>query len=194
VSEPAPRPGSDAHAAGGHDASRGLVRWLFGGLATGGLVLGLLVAAYAIGYHRGQHNRSVAAPTTTTAPTSTTPPATTRAAETPGAVTVTPQLVARGKALFTADSCIGCHSLTGATGAGPPLNGVAGATTKLDGGQTVTADDTYLERAITDPDAQIVDGYHAGIMRPAIASFALDKKPDDVRALVAFLKSERRQG
>jgi mono/diheme cytochrome c family protein len=50
--------------------------------------------------------------------------------------------------LFTADSCIGCHSLTGAAGAGPPLNGVAGATTK----------------------------------------------PDDVRALVAFLKSERRQG
>lgn len=182
----------------GPDPTRGLVRWLFGGLAAGVVVLGLLVAAYAIGYHRGQHSRPAAASTTSPAPTTTTTqtsstqaPTTTQAAGTAEPVTVTPQLVARGKALFTADSCTGCHSLTGAAGAGPALNGISGKKTKLVGGQTVTADDAYLERAITDPDAQIVDGYHPGIMRPAIASFGLDKKPDDIRALVAFLKSER---
>lgn len=194
MTEPTSAPHDAAHDANAsQDASRGLVRWLLGGLAVGGIVLGLLVGAYAIGFHRGQHSRPAAA-TTTRAPkvaTTETPPATTKPAGAPGPVTVTPKLVARGKALFAADGCAGCHSLTGAAGAGPPLNGIFGTRTKLVGGQTVTADDAYLERAINDPDAQIVDGYHAGIMRPAIASFGLEKKPDDVRALVAFLKSER---
>jgi mono/diheme cytochrome c family protein len=179
------------------DPTRGLVQWLLGGLAAGGIVLGLLVAAYAIGYHRGQHGRSAApsttaaAPATTSATPTTTTPATTQPAGAAGPVTVTPQLVARGKSLFAADGCSACHSLSGAAGAGPPLNGVAGSKTKLVGGATVTADDAYLVRALTDPDAQIVDGYHAGIMGAAIAGFGLGTKPDDVRALVAFLKSER---
>jgi cytochrome c2 len=174
------------------DPTRGLVQWLLGGLAAGGIVLGLLVAAYAIGYHRGQHGRSAAPSTTAAAPatTSATQPATTTAGAA-GPVAVTPQLVTRGKSLFAADGCSACHSLSGAAGAGPPLNGVAGAKTKLVGGATVTADDAYLVRALTDPDAQIVDGYHAGIMGAAIAGFGLGTKPDDVRALVAFLKSER---
>ena len=34
----------------------GLWRWLLGGLAAGGVILGLLIAAYAVGYHRGQHH------------------------------------------------------------------------------------------------------------------------------------------
>lgn len=173
------------------DVTRGLLRWLVGGLVAGGIVLGLLVAAYAIGYHRGHHSSSAAPPSTvpTTTTTAGASPSTTTRATAPAAAT--PQLVARGKALFTADSCVGCHSLTGAAGAGPPLNGVAGSSVKLVGGQTVTADDAYLERAITDPDAEIVDRYHSGLMGPAIAGFGLDKKPDDLRALVAFLKSER---
>lgn len=178
-----------------HDPTRGLVRWLLGGLATGGIVLGLLVAAYEIGYHRGRDSRPAAAspsapaPATTTTGTTSTQQTTKAAA--PGPVVATPQLVASGKALFAADSCGGCHSLTGSAGAGPALNGIAGKTIKLVGGQTVTADDAYLARSIADPDAQIVDGYHPGVMPPAIASFGLGKKPDDVRALVAFLKSQR---
>ena len=109
----------------------------------------------------------------------------------PATVPVTPALVARGKQLYSADSCAGCHSLTGAAGAGPTLKGLAGSTTTLDDGKTVRADDAYLARSITDPDAQIVRGYHAGLMAPAIASFDLGSKPNDVRALVAFLKSQK---
>lgn len=106
-----------------------------------------------------------------------------------GPVAVTPALVAHGKALYTGDTCSGCHSLSGAGGAGPSFKGLAGGTTSLSNGQTVTADDAYLERSITDPDAQIVKGYIAGLMPPAIASFDLAHKPDDLRALVAFIKS-----
>jgi cytochrome c2 len=175
--------------------SDGLWRWLVGGLAVGGIALGLLIAAYAIGYHRGQDHagRTAQAPVSTT--TATTTAATTTAAVTTTAtaapVPVTPALVARGKTLYSADGCSACHSLTGAAGAGPSFKGTAGGTVTLSTGQSVTADDAYLQRAIVDPDAEIVKGYHPGIMPPAIAGFGLGNKPDDVRALVAFIKSQK---
>jgi len=34
----------------------GLWRWLLGGLAGGAAVLGLLIGAYAIGFHRGERH------------------------------------------------------------------------------------------------------------------------------------------
>lgn len=126
---------------------------------------------------------------TTTATTSTAP-TTTASQGTLGPVEVTPALAARGKALYTSDGCSACHSLTGTPGAGPSFEGLAGGMSTLTTGQTVTADDAYLERSISDPDAQIVKGYQSGIMAPAIASIGLEAKPDDIRALVAFIKSQ----
>jgi mono/diheme cytochrome c family protein len=167
-----------------------LLRWLLAGLIAGGVILGLLIAAYAIGYHRahqaGRPEARVAPPSTTT-----TTPAAPPASPTPGPVTATPALIAQGKTLYTRDNCAGCHSLTGTAGAGPSFKGLAGGTTTLDDGTTVAVDDAYLERAIADPDAQIVKGYTAGLMGPAIASFDLGQKPDDIRALVAFIKSQK---
>jgi cytochrome c oxidase subunit 2 len=183
---------TEQHPATPHGGPDGLWRWLLGGLAGGGIILGLLVAAYAIGYHRGQHHThtATAAATpaaTTTAPTSTattTPPAA-------GPVPATPALIARGKALYSSDGCSACHSLTGAAGAGPSFKGLAGGTSTLTNGQTAAVDDAYLERSIADPDAQIVKGFRAGIMPAAIASFHLATNPDDIRALVAFIKSQK---
>lgn len=185
---------SEHEAAAAHGSSSdGLWRWLVGGLVAGGILLGLLIAAYAIGYHRGQDAAGPsAAPTTTAAapPTTTSPPPKPNAGSI-GPVTVTPALVARGKTLYTSDTCSGCHSLNGSPGAGPSFKGLAGGTTTLATGQTLTADDAYLERSITNPDAQVVKGYHAGIMGPAIAGHDLAAHPADVRALVAFIKSQK---
>lgn len=174
-----------------HTSSDGLWRWLLGGLVGGGIILGLLVAAYAIGYHRGQHHaasRTGTAPAATTAPTTTTAttPSTTT---TVGPVAVTPALLARGRSLYGSDGCSACHSLTGSPGAGPTFKGLAGSTVTLTSGQTLTADDAYLAQSISDPDAQIVKGYRAGIMSAAIAGYDLASKPEDIRALVAFVKS-----
>jgi cytochrome c oxidase subunit 2 len=144
-------------------------------------VLGLMVGAYAIGYHRGKSHRAAARATTTT-PTTTA--ATTSAS--PGG-----DAAAAGKKLFTDDACAGCHSLNGSPGAGPTVSGLAGSTVTLADGTTATADEAYLARAITDPDAEIVKGYRAGVMSGAIAGFGLDGKPDDVAALVAFIKAQR---
>lgn len=168
----------------------GLGRWLLGGLAGGAIILGLLVAAYSIGYHSGQahpHKATSAAP----APATPTATKTTTQASSPGPVQAKPALVARGKSLFNSDSCAGCHSLSGAAGVGPSLKGVAGSKVALTSGQTITADDAYLEQSIANPDAQVVKGYTAGAMSAAIASYNLSTKPDDIRALVAFMKSQK---
>jgi mono/diheme cytochrome c family protein len=167
----------------------GLWRWLLGGLVGGMAILGLLVGAYAVGYHRGEDQiRSTSAPTAPTTTRTTTPSPTTT--PTAGPVPVTAALVARGKALYAADGCSACHSLTGGSGVGPSLKGIAGSTVTLANGQTVTADDAYLERSITDADAEIVKGYSEGVMSAAVAGYDLGGTPDDVRALVAFIKSQ----
>lgn len=163
----------------------GLLRWLIGGLVVGGVVLGLLVGAYEIGYHRGQSaTRGAAQPAT--APPVTTPTTTATTAPT----TTAGGTAALGEQLFSSDGCASCHSLTGSAGVGPSVKGLAGSTVQLSDGSTVTADDAYLTRSITDPNAQIVKGYQAGIMSSAIASFDLAGKPQDVAAIVAFIKSQ----
>jgi cytochrome c oxidase subunit II len=180
------------HADHTHSSADGLWRWLLGGLIGGAIILGLLIGAYAIGYHRGHHRAASA--TSVTAPITTIPATTAAAPTTPagiGPVTVTPALLARGKTLYTSDGCSSCHSLSGAAGVGPSFKGLAGGTTTLSDGTTIVADDAYLERSIADPDAQIVQGYHAGLMAPAIASFDLAHKTDDIRALVAYIKSQK---
>lgn len=168
-------------------------RWLLGGVVGGGIILGLLIAAYAIGYHRGQDQPGARAAAPTTATTTTTTAETTTAPKpaTVGPVVATPALIAQGKTLFASAGCAGCHSLNGTAGAGPSLKGVAGGESTLTNGQKVTADDAYLARSMTDPDAQIVKGYSAGIMAPAVAGFDLAAKPGDVRALIAYIKSQK---
>ena len=158
-------------------SSDGLVRWLVGGLVVGAIVLGLLVGAYEIGRHRGGSEKAATAPSTTVPGTTTT--------ATGSTATV------RGKQLFTADGCMSCHSLDGAPGVGPTVKGLGGNRVQLSDGSTVTADDAYLAKAITDPDAEIVKGYQKGVMAGAISSFGLANKPQDVAALVAFIKAQR---
>lgn len=173
-----------------HHGGDGLWRWLVGGLAAGGVVLGLLIGAYAVGHHRGEDKKAAPPATQTTAPqATTTAPATTTAAA--GPVPVTAALVARGKTLYSADGCAACHSLNGSAGAGPTLQGADGRSVELTDGTTVTADDAYLQTSITDPDAQIVKGYGPGVMSAAISGFDLTSKPNDVQALVAFIKTQK---
>lgn len=157
----------------------GLGRWLVGGLVTGAIMLGLLVAAYEIGYNRGQDSNQPSA--------STSPPPTTT--ETTGAGGD----VASGQKLFVSDACSSCHSLDGSAGVGPTIKGLAGSEVELTDGSSVTADSDYLTRAIVDPDVEIVAGYKKGIMAPAVQSFGFADKPDDVAALVAFMESQGQQ-
>lgn len=90
--------------------------------------------------------------------------------------------VARGERLAGDRGCRSCHQARGG-GIGPGWDGLYGSTVELDDGTTVVADDAYLTRAITDPDAQRVDGY-ATVM----PSFD-DLSDAEVADLVAYIRS-----
>ena len=94
-----------------------------------------------------------------------------------------------GEELYRQYACASCHSLDGSEGTGPSFKGLAGSTVKLEGGKEVTADAAYLEKAITDPDADVTEGYSAGLMKASIDGFDLGSKPEDVKKLVEFIQS-----
>jgi cytochrome c oxidase subunit 2 len=154
-----------------------------------------MVGAYAIGYDRGEDDARTEAAETTPPPTETEPTgtATTESTETtePAETTLSEaELLERGKALWGSTGCSGCHSLDGSDGVGPSVQGLAGSTVTLEDGSTVTADADYLSRSITDPDAQISEGYQAGIMAGAVASQDFATGQQDVDALVAFIEAQ----
>ena len=93
-----------------------------------------------------------------------------------------------GEELYRQYACASCHSLDGSEGTGPTFKGLAGSKVKLDGGKEVTADAAYLEKAITDPDADVTEGYNAGLMKASIDGFDLGSKPEDVQKLVEFIQ------
>ena len=95
---------------------------------------------------------------------------------------------ASGEELYRKYACASCHSLDGREGTGPTFKGLAGSTVTLEGGQEVTADAAYIEKAITDPDADVTKGYNAGLMKASIDGFDLPNRPDDVRKLVEFIQ------
>jgi cytochrome c1 len=96
---------------------------------------------------------------------------------------------APGEQEYNRYACASCHSIDGSDGTGPTFKGLAGKTVQLEGGETATADRAYLERAITDPDADVVEGYSAGIMAAAVNGFDLSSRPEDVQKLVDYIES-----
>ncbi|HRW38250.1 MAG: cytochrome c [Acidimicrobiales bacterium] len=78
--------------------------------------------------------------------------------------------------------CSSCHTTDGRRSEGPTWQGLAGSTVSLADGTTVVADDAYLRRAITDPQAEIVAGFAPGMPQQEISD-------EDLDALVAFIRS-----
>lgn len=98
-------------------------------------------------------------------------------------------LVATGQAVAQRDGCVACHSVNGVAGVGPTWKGLAGSQVALDTGKSVLADDAYLSRSITDPDADVVKGYQKGVMASGVVGVKSDLTADNVAALVAYIKS-----
>jgi cytochrome c oxidase subunit 2 len=93
-----------------------------------------------------------------------------------------------GEQLYRQYACASCHSLDGSEGTGPTFKGLAGSTVTLDDGKQVKATPAYLERAITDPDAEVTEGFNAGLMTASIDGFDLQDKPEDVQELVEYIQ------
>ncbi|MDP9266631.1 MAG: cytochrome c [Chloroflexota bacterium] len=90
----------------------------------------------------------------------------------------------RGRSLYLAKGCNGCHTVSGLPGTfsvGPDLTGLpARAATRKPG---MSADD-YVRESIASPQAFIVPGFE--VMMPQ-----LGLRPDEVDAVVTFLLSPR---
>ncbi len=72
---------------------------------------------------------------------------------------------AAGAALAQQQGCLGCHTVDGSPKIGPSFKGLFGSERRLQGGKTIVADEAYLERAIREPNAEIVEGF-APMMPP----------------------------
>jgi cytochrome c oxidase subunit 2 len=57
--------------------------------------------------------------------------------------------------------CVACHSSDGESGTGPSWKGVWDTEIELKGGEKVTADSSYIERAILHPNEQVRSGFAA---------------------------------
>lgn len=89
----------------------------------------------------------------------------------------------RGQTTASDAGCTACHTADGGRSTGPTWKDLAGSEVELDGGETLTADDDYLTRAIVDPRSQVVAGY-ANIM-PTYGDRLDD---DEVADIVAYLR------
>ena len=72
--------------------------------------------------------------------------------------------VTAGQKLFQSQGCTSCHGAEGQGGKGPPLISVFGSKVKLEGGDTVEANEDYIRNSIRNPQSQIVEGFRQPLM------------------------------
>lgn len=89
-----------------------------------------------------------------------------------------------GKQVAAEQGCTGCHSTDGRRSTGPTWQGLYDSERTLTDGSTATANEEYLRRAITDPSAQVPDGFPAGVM-PSYDGLS----DDQVNGLVEYIET-----
>ncbi len=89
-----------------------------------------------------------------------------------------------GLVIIKANACITCHSLDGSKVIGPTFKGLYGRKTLVvteSGDKEIEANDEYIKKSITDPNAEQVKGYNKGLMqsyKEKISAEDLDKIVD----------------
>jgi cytochrome c oxidase subunit II len=91
-------------------------------------------------------------------------------------------LESAGRELFESKGCTGCHSIDGSAGVGPTMKGLFGRETELTDGQTMKANEAYVEESIRHPNAQIVKGF-----QPVMPEVPLTDA--EVKDLMAYIKT-----
>lgn len=100
----------------------------------------------------------------------------------------------RGLAWMRGRGCLACHTVDGSRQVGPSFAGLYGSVRQVrtnDALRQVTADASYVERSLKEPDADVTEGYPA----KAMPSFTLDSgELDDVLAALRHLSKVGEQG
>jgi cytochrome c oxidase subunit 2 len=93
-----------------------------------------------------------------------------------------------GLKVLEKNGCVACHSVDGTKLVGPTFKGLynSSRTVMTDGAKrTVKADEAYLKSAITNPNADVVDGYPQGVMK----SYKDLISEKDIQKINDYLKS-----
>jgi cytochrome c oxidase subunit 2 len=88
-----------------------------------------------------------------------------------------------GRKLFETMGCTNCHKDDN-SGRGPSLVGVYGSQQKMNNGQMVLADDTYVRESVLNPQAKIVAGYPL-----LMSTYQGLLTEEQIAQLIAYLKS-----
>jgi cytochrome c oxidase subunit II len=96
--------------------------------------------------------------------------------------------VEAGRRLFEEMRCSTCHRGGSPSSRCPPLEGVYGNPVKLEGDQTITADEDYLRESILQPAAKVVAGF-----RPIMPSFEGQLGEEGLMHVIAYIKSLAKQ-
>ncbi len=99
-----------------------------------------------------------------------------------GGTTTGETLAQRGEKLFTQLACVTCHN-PGSGARGPLLNGVWGHEVKLENGNTVIADASYIRESILNPTAKVVAGF-----APIMPTFQGQVTEEQLLALTEYIK------
>jgi cytochrome c oxidase subunit 2 len=94
--------------------------------------------------------------------------------------------VTAGQKLFQSQGCVSCHGANGEGGKGPPLLGVFGSNVKLEGGETIEANEDYIRNSIRNPQSQIVEGFKQPLM-PTYYKEQLSE--EHILQLISYIKS-----
>jgi cytochrome c oxidase subunit 2 len=90
---------------------------------------------------------------------------------------------AQGEKLFQSLGCATCHR-TDTQGRGPVLTGVFGKPQRVQGGEDVLADESYLRESITNPAAKVVEGF-----QPIMPSYQGQVSEEQLLQLIAYIRS-----
>jgi cytochrome c oxidase subunit 2 len=90
---------------------------------------------------------------------------------------------AAGEKLFTELNCVTCHRADSG-GRGPLLQGLFGKTVRLQGGETVVADEAYIRESILNPAAKITAGY-----QPIMPTYLGQVSEESLLQLIAYIRS-----
>lgn len=93
-----------------------------------------------------------------------------------------------GEGIFVARGCPTCHRPDTAARA-PILTGVLGRTVRLQSGETLVADDTYVRESILRPAARVVAGYP-----PVMPAFEGQISEEEIIQLMTYIRSLKGEG
>jgi cytochrome c oxidase subunit 2 len=92
--------------------------------------------------------------------------------------------IVAGEQVYQSLGCASCHGVRGEGGRGPALVGLFGKPVSLEGGQTVTADESYIRESIENPHAKLVAGFG-----PIMPTFQGQVTPEQLIQIMSFIKS-----